>query len=96
MHSKEIKTKEFALNQLLNLKGTHSKMDNLNYSELKLQNYLRDKKYQHMKQKNLFKFRVRVANFKENFKGKYTSTVQGVHYVVYKLTHRHTHYSVMK
>ena len=30
----KIKTKEFALNQLLNLKGTHSKMDNLMYSDL--------------------------------------------------------------
>ena len=70
----KIKSKEFALNHLLNLKGTHSKMDNLAYSELKLQIYLRDEKIPIYEAKNLYRFRVRVANFKENFKGKYTST----------------------
>jgi predicted metal-dependent hydrolase len=38
------KTKEYTLNYLLGLKEKHSKMDNLNYIELKLQNYLKDDK----------------------------------------------------
>ena len=44
------------------------------YSDLKLQNYLRDGKIPVHEAKNLYRFRVRVANFKENCKGKYTST----------------------
>ena len=45
----------------MGLKSDHSIFDNLVYSKLKLQKYLTDKA------KNLFKFRVRSAHFKENF-----------------------------
>ena len=38
----KIKAKEYTLDYLLKLKGKHSKMNNLNYPELKLQNYLKD------------------------------------------------------
>jgi hypothetical protein len=39
----KIKTKEYTLDHLLNLKAKHSKMDNLMYTELKMQNYLKSK-----------------------------------------------------
>jgi hypothetical protein len=35
----KIKAKEYTLEYLLKLKGKHSKMNNLSYSELKLQDY---------------------------------------------------------
>ena len=38
----KIKTKEYSLDYLLKLKEKHSKMENLDYIELKLQNYLKD------------------------------------------------------
>ena len=62
---------KYALNYLLGLKISHSKMDNLVYSELKLQNYLKSGELPVHEANNLFRFRVRVAPFKENFKEKY-------------------------
>jgi hypothetical protein len=67
----KIKTKEFALNHLLNLKSGHSKMDNLCYIDLKMQNYLKSSEIPVNEAQNLFKYRVRVAHFKENFGDKY-------------------------
>ena len=67
----KIKTKEFALAQLLSLKSQHSKMDNLVYSELKMQNYLKSEEIPVPEAQNLFKFRVGVAQFKENFGDRY-------------------------
>ena len=64
----KIKSKEFALEQLLKLKSKHSKMENLDYSELKLQKYLNNPLITVQEAKNLFKFRTRVANFQANMK----------------------------
>ena len=61
------KMKEHALNYLLELKVDHSKLDSLLYTKLKLQNYLKNDGIPVHEAKNLFKFRVRVAKFKENF-----------------------------
>ena len=68
-----MKTKEFALNNLLNLKSEHSKMDNLSYIDLKMQNYLKSSEIPVNEAQNLFKYRVklRVAQLKENFGDKY-------------------------
>ena len=55
------------MNYLLKLKVDHSKLDSLVYSKLKLQNYLKTDGIPVHEAKNLFKFRVRVARFKENF-----------------------------
>lgn len=60
----KIKTKEYTLNYLLNLQDGHKKMENLHYTELKLQNYLKDSKIPVAEAKNLFRFRTRVAKFK--------------------------------
>ena len=38
----KIQAKEYTLNYLLKLKRKHSKMENLNYPEMKLQNHLKD------------------------------------------------------
>ena len=70
----KIKMKDFALNYLLQLKSSHSKMDNIIYTNLELQKYLRTENIPVNEAKNVFRYRVRVANFKENYKGKYQNT----------------------
>ena len=64
----KIKTKEYTLEFLLKMKQKHSKMMNLDYKELKIQNCFKDENISGKKAQNLFKFRTRVAKFKENFK----------------------------
>ena len=50
------------------MKQKHSKMDNLKYVELKIQNYLKDGKITVKEAQNIYKYRTRVAKFKDNFK----------------------------
>ena len=69
----KLKIKEFSLDYLNNLKEKHSKMENLTYSKLKLQNYLKQKEIPVQSAKNLFRWRTRVANFKNNYKSSYLS-----------------------
>ena len=64
----KIKSKEFALEQLMKLKLKHSKMENLEYTELKLQNYLSNDSITVQEAKNLFKSRTRVAKYYANMK----------------------------
>ena len=64
----KIRTKDYTLEYLLNLKQKHSKMANLQYEELRLQSYLMDENITVKEAQNIFKYRTRVANFKENFK----------------------------
>ena len=61
------KIKKTALEYLTNIKGKHSKMDNLNYEKLDLQTYLKSNFFKTEVQQ-LFKFRTRMANVKTNFK----------------------------
>jgi hypothetical protein len=63
--------KEFEFRRFLVIKETKakSKMKNLFYSELKLQDYLCLKTMNACQAKALFKFRVRMAPFGENFRG---------------------------
>ena len=67
----KIRSKEFTLDYLLNIKQRHSKMDNLEYVELKIQNYLKDEEISVKEAQNLYRYRTRVAKFKENFKNSY-------------------------
>ena len=60
---------------LLGLKADHTKMDNLVYSKLKLQGYLKSEDIPAHEAKNLYRYRVRSANFKENFGDKYKNKV---------------------
>ena len=48
-------------------------MENLEYTELKLQKYLTDDDISVEEAKNLYRYRTRVANFKENFKNGYVA-----------------------
>ena len=66
--------KEFTLNYLLEMKGKHSKMENLSYNELKLQKYLKNYDIPTEEAKNLYRFRTRLAHFKENMKNGFLST----------------------
>ena len=68
----KVKTQEYTLNYLLNKKERHSKMENLNYFKLKLQNYLRDKNISVDEARNLFRYRTRVAKFKQNMKSSFS------------------------
>ena len=70
------KVKEYTLNYLLEVKEKHSKMDNLYYNNLKLQNYLKDGDKSVEEQQNLYRYRTRVAKYKENMKNSYTNTSQ--------------------
>ena len=67
----KIKTKEYALKYLLDLKSDHRKMDDLVYSELRMQKYLKTEEIPVNEAKNLFKFRTKSANFKDNFGDRY-------------------------
>ena len=53
------------------MKQNHSKMANLEYKELKIQNYFKNENISVKGAQNLFKFRTRVAKFKENYKNNY-------------------------
>ena len=63
--------KEYEFDRFLEIKGTKakSKMKDLFYNELKLQDYLLLKEMNASQAKALFKFRVRMAPFGQNFKG---------------------------
>ena len=65
----KIKAKEFALNSLRGIQIRHSKMDNLYYSELKLQDYFKIEGIETRELQNLFKWRTRMAPLGENFRG---------------------------
>jgi hypothetical protein len=69
----KIKSKEYTLDYLLDLKEQHRKMDSLEYTELKLQEYLKDDEIPVVEARNLYRFRTRVAKFKLNFKNSYES-----------------------
>ena len=71
----KVKTKEYTLGQLLVMKSKHSKMDNLTYTELKMQKYLKSDKIPVQEAQNLFRFRVGVAQFKANFGDRYPNKV---------------------
>ena len=65
----KVKSKEFALERLTKKQSTHSKMENLVYKELKMQRYMLNYELNHNQKKTLFKFRTRMAEFGENYRG---------------------------
>ena len=62
------KNKEYALEYLHGLKAKHTKMDYLEYPELKLQSYLIDENIPVNEARNLYRYRTRCAKYKENMK----------------------------
>jgi hypothetical protein len=62
------------LKYLLELKGKLTKIENLEYSELKMQSYLKDPDIPVAEARNLYRYRTRSAKYKENMKSSYTDT----------------------
>ena len=65
----KIKTEECALDQLNEKKFEHSKMENVIYTELKIQDYLTSRELTTGQKRIIFKYRMRMADFSENFRG---------------------------
>ena len=63
------RAKQYEFEKLLELKMSKTKMKNLIYTELKMQDYLSLNKMNTSEAKSLFKFRLRMAPFGENFRG---------------------------
>ena len=63
------KAKELTLEMLQKKQNTHSKMSQLFYTELKLQEYFRIPGIKTKDMLNLFKWRVRMVYLGENFRG---------------------------
>ena len=60
---------ELALLKLLEKKDGHSKMMNLDYASIEMQEYLKDQELTPAQAKIVFKFRTRMENFSDNFRG---------------------------
>ena len=65
----KIKTREFAFMTFMNKKESHSKMENLWYPELKMQEYLKCDKISTAEAKAVFSYRTRMANYSNNYRG---------------------------
>ena len=64
------KSKEYALNLLIEKQKKHSKMKNLYYTDLVMQDYFKIEGISTKQAQNVFKWRVRMAPLGENFRGK--------------------------
>jgi hypothetical protein len=62
------RAKEVAFEWLITKKKGHSKMNNLSYSTLEMQDYLKNKEISTAQAKILFRVRTRMEKFGENFK----------------------------
>ena len=63
------KAKEVALDELLEKQSKHSKMDNVSYSELAIQDYFLLPGINVEEIRSVFKFSTRMAPYGENFRG---------------------------
>ena len=63
------KAKAFALRKFKSSQANHSKMKNLSYQELKMQEYFSSPNFTTEEKKTLFKWRTRAERFGENFRG---------------------------
>ena len=63
----KIKSREYAWKTFMRKKLGHTKMDNLWYSDRKMQPYLSSNKFSVEQVRTLLKFRTRMAQFGENF-----------------------------
>ena len=64
----KIKSKEYSFFKFMVEKEKHSKMANLWYSDLQMENYLKSNKFTVKQSQTIFSFRTRMANFQENFR----------------------------
>ena len=67
------KTYEYEFKHLMRRKETHRKLDNLWYSRLELQNYLKLENLNNSQAQTLFRYKVKMAKFGENFREKKNS-----------------------
>ena len=65
----KIQARELAFDWLMKKKESHTKMTNLSYPTLEMQEYLKDNKITVSQAKILFRVRTRMEQFGENFKG---------------------------
>ena len=65
----KVRIQEYALDSLNEKKFQHSKMDEVVFTELKIQEYLLSKKLSLSQKQTIFLFRTRMCNFHENFRG---------------------------
>ena len=67
---KMVKTraKEYALELLLKKQESHSKMENLSYTDIKIQDYFNSDQMNNEQKRMLFRFRTRMERFGENFR----------------------------
>ena len=76
------KSEEFELKRLTAIQEGHSKMENLYYTEVKMQEYMKTPGISVEQAQNLFRWRVRMSPFGENFRG-------GQEKVICPLCHNH-------
>ena len=62
------KSKKIAFENLMKIKGTHSKMQSLKYNDLSMQAYLLREDLRVEQKRTVFQFRTRMAEFGENFR----------------------------
>ena len=60
--------KEYAFEKLSSMKDGHSKMENLQYTEIKMQEYMKSKNIKLKEALNIFQARTRMAKFGENYR----------------------------
>ena len=65
-----MKAREYEFNRLKILKESHSKLNDLFYSKLEIQNYFKLENINTNEAQTLFRYRVRMAKYGENFRGK--------------------------
>ena len=75
----KIKAKEYALKMLKTKQDRHSKMENLKYSEITMQSYLKSDRISVSQKRTIFKFRTRMERFGENYR--LAAPMQCFHYV---------------
>ena len=64
------KAREYEFNRLKILKESHTKLNDLLYSKLETQNYFKLENINTSEAQTLFRYRVRMAKYGENFRGK--------------------------
>ena len=65
------KVRQAAFDELLEMKNTHSKLNNLNYNEFAMQPYLKSSQINTSQAKQIFRYRCRMSNTRKNFPSKY-------------------------
>ena len=63
------KTREYTLNKLKSMQNSHSKMNNIKYENIKMQNYFSRTDLNKEQKQMIFQFRTRMSNFGENYRG---------------------------